>query len=134
MSKKKKERQYTLPCCALMSVLTAIAIYAIAALIIALAVSRGGEMLRYAHYLAAASAGMSCFVAVVINGRRHRGKSAYATFITVGCCIGLIAIMYLLNSNGASFCAGWHSMMMIVCGGLLALAFTKRIKRRRSRK
>lgn len=134
MSKKKKERQYTLPGCALISVLTAIAIYAIAALIIALAVGRGGETLRYAHYLAAASAGVSCFLAVVINGRKLREKSAYIAFITAGCCIGLIAILPLLNSDGAAAGAGWHSMLAATAGSLLALAFTKRIKRRRNRK
>lgn len=134
MSKKKKERQYTLPWCTLISVLTAIVIYAIAALIIALAVSRGGKVLQYAHYLAAASAGVSCFMAVVINGRKLREKSAYIAIITAGCCAGLIAVLPLLNPDETVGHVGWHSMLAAVCGSLLALAFTKRIKRRRGRR
>lgn len=134
MSKKKKVRQYTFPKSVLTSVLTAIMIYAATALVIALSVSRGGEILNYAHYLATAAAGASCFLAVAINVRRNREKRVYIALITAGCCVGLIAILPLLNSETISNDSGWHSMLAAVAGSLIALAFTKRIKCKRSRK
>lgn len=129
--RRSREKEYTLFRCAATSVAATVFLYMAIASIMAVMVNMGKLKVEYAHYAAAAAAGVSCFAAVAVTGKKKKEKSVVVALITAAAAICFLLILPLTDSRGAEGNLGWHSMACSAAGCLMAVPFTKRIKRKK---